>query len=346
MLLPAEAGEGAYDKRILEVSKLQHLNDFKSSLCLLYMDVGHLIEAQQFTPALLFSLFREADAIRVSPESYANDCAGKILATLFYEPSTRTRLSFESAMLRLGGKIIGTDNAREFSSAVKGESIEDTIRVIAHYANAIVLRHHEEGSALRASLVSTVPVINAGDGKGQHPTQALLDVYTMYRECGRLTNLKIAIVGDLIAGRTTHSLAYLLGKFENNELIFVSQPHLKMKSEILEYLQRHGVKYREESDIRDILSEIDVIYMTRIQKERLSYEEYIKARGMFVITPETLALLKPSTRILHPLPHVEEIMLPHEIEQNDSKVAYFRQTENGLFIRMALLRRLLTRTRV
>ena len=310
------------------------------------MVVVHLIEAQQFTPAILFSLFREADAIRISPDSYVSDCTGKILATLFYEPSTRTRLSFESAMLRLGGKVVGTDNAREFSSAVKGESIEDTIRVIAHYADAIVLRHHEEGSAKRASLVSKVPLINAGDGKGQHPTQALLDVYTMYRECGRLTNLKIVIVGDLAAGRTTHSLAYLLGKFENNEIIFVSQQHLRMKTEILEYLQRHGVKYREEENLQAVLPEADVVYMTRIQRERLSSEEYIQAKGMFVITPETLALLKPSARILHPLPHVEEIALPIEVEQHDSRVAYFKQSENGLYIRMALLRRLLTRAHV
>lgn len=310
------------------------------------MVVGHLIEAQQFTPALLFSLFREADAIRMSPASYAQDCSGKILATLFYEPSTRTRLSFESAMLRLGGKIIGTDNAREFSSAIKGESIEDSIRVIASYADAIVLRHHEEGSAKRASLVSNVPIINAGDGKGQHPTQALLDVYTMYRECKRLTNLKIAIVGDLTAGRTTHSLAYLLGKFENNELIFVSQPHLRMKPEILEYLQRHEVKYREEDDLQKVLPEVDVVYMTRVQRERLTEDEYIKAKGAFIITSKTLAMLKPSARILHPLPHVEEITLPTELELSDLRVAYFRQSENGLFVRMALLRRLLTRAHV
>lgn len=249
-------------------------------------------------------------------------------------------------MLRLGGKVIGADNASEFSSAAKGESVEDTVRVIADYADVIVLRHHEEGSARRASLVSPVPVINAGDGKGQHPTQALLDVYTMYRECGRLTNLKIAIVGDLAAGRTTHSLAYLLGKFENNELIFVSPPHLRMKPEILEYLRRHGVSYREESSLQEILSGFDVIYMTRIQRERLAPEEYVAARGLFVITPEILAALKPSARVLHPLPHVEEIALSPNVEAKDARVAYFRQSENGLFVRMALLRRLLTRAQV
>ena len=208
-----------------------------------------------------------------------------------------------------------------------------------------MLRHHEEGNAKRASAVSSVPIINAGDGKGQHPTQALLDVYTMYRECGKLTGLKIAIVGDLNAGRTAHSLAYLLGKFENNELIFVAPPHLRMKK-ILEYLQRHGVMYREENDMQAILPEVDVVYMTRIQRERLSPEEYVAARGLFVITHETLARLKQSARILHPLPHVEEIALPFATESEDKRIAYFRQSENGLFIRMALLRRLLTRTQV
>ncbi len=310
------------------------------------MNVGHLIEAQQFTPVLLFSLFREADAIRLSPDSYRTDCAGKILATLFYEPSTRTRLSFESAMLRLGGSVIGTDNAREFSSAAKGESIEDAIRVISYYADIIVLRYHEEGGAQRASLVSHIPIINAGDGKGQHPTQALLDVYTIYRELGRLTNLRIAIVGDLAAGRTAHSLAYLFGKFDNNELIFVSQPHLKMKPEILEYLRRHGVVYQEVGNLHEILPHIDVVYMTRTQRERITEEEYLRARGTFVINAATLPLLKPHARILHPLPHIEEISLPPGVEEKDPRVAYFRQSENGLYIRMALLRRLLTRATI
>lgn len=183
--------------------------------------LNYLIESQQFDKELLFTLFKRADELR---ESKANDSLkGKVLATLFYEPSTRTRLSFESAMLRLGGEVISTENAKEFSSAIKGESLEDTIRVISSYANCIVMRHYEEGSAKKAISVSKVPFINAGDGKGQHPTQALLDLYTIYRELGKIDGLTIAMVGDLMNGRTVHSLSYLLGKFSNIKIIFVSQ---------------------------------------------------------------------------------------------------------------------------
>ncbi len=184
------------------------------------MVIKHILESQQFTPEILFSLFKRADELR---KKGCDDCLkGKILATLFYEPSTRTRLSFESAMLRLGGGIISTENAKEFSSAVKGESLADTIRIVAAYSDGIVIRHYETGAALEASKVSSVPIINAGDGKGQHPTQALLDVYTIFREFGRLNNLKIAMVGDLASGRTARSLCYLLAKFSGNKIIFVS----------------------------------------------------------------------------------------------------------------------------
>jgi len=193
----------------------------------------HVIESQQFSPEILFRLFNRADELRDYCEKCLQD---KIMASLFYEPSTRTRFSFESAMLRLGGKVIGTENAKEFSSAVKGESLEDSIRVLSNYCDCIVIRHSEEGSAKKASEVSKVPVINAGDGKGQHPTQALLDVYTIYREFERLDNLKIAMVGDLSSGRTVRSLCYLLGKFKGIEIIFVSPGHLKMKEDIKEYL--------------------------------------------------------------------------------------------------------------
>lgn len=305
------------------------------------MKLRHVIEAQQFTPELLFSLFREADAIRMQPRAYGDDLKGKILATLFYEPSTRTRLSFEAAMLRLGGEVISTENAKEFSSAVKGESMEDTVRVMGCYADAIVIRHYEEGAAKRAAQASPVPIINAGDGKGQHPTQALLDVYTIYCELKRMHDLMIVIAGDLAAGRTTHSLAYLLGKFFDNTLIFVSPPHLRMKQEIFEYLQRHNVLFRETHDLASVLPEADIVYMTRIQRERLALEEYEQAKGALVLDERALSLMKPGARILHPLPHVEEIALPFAVEQSDSRVAYFRQSENGLYIRMALLRWLL-----
>ena len=298
------------------------------------MRLNHLIESQQLTIDILFSLFESADKLR---ETSSEKLKGKILATLFYEPSTRTRLSFESAMLKLGGQVIGTENAKEFSSAIKGESLEDSTRIIADYADCIVMRHFEEGAAARAAEVSSVPIINAGDGKGQHPTQALLDVYTIYREFGRLDNLKIAMVGDLASGRTVRSLCYLLSKFKGNEIIFVSPENLKMKDDIKQYLEKYEVKFREESDLSKVLPEADVIYMTRIQKERISVQDYEKAKGKYVIDTSTLNLIKPEARIMHPLPHVEEIDLPVSVEMTDKRIAYFRQAENGLFIRMALL---------
>ncbi len=305
------------------------------------MELRHLYEAQQLTPSVLFYLFNLADDIRQNQKKYVEKLKGKILATLFYEPSTRTRLSFESAMLKLGGSVLSTENAKEFSSAIKGESIEDTARIVSAYADCMVIRHYEEGSARLASEVSNIPVINAGDGKGQHPTQALLDVYTIYREFGRLENLKIALVGDLSSGRTAHSLCYLLGKFKNIEITFVSPENLKMKSEIKKYLSRHKVKFKEEKDLSKVLPEIDIIYMTRIQKERISAEDYERARGRYVIDEKNLPLLKQSARIMHPLPNVEEIKLSLGVEQSDRRVAYFRQAENGLWIRMALLLKLL-----
>ena len=305
------------------------------------MNLKHLIEAQQLSPDVIFYLFNEAEKIRKDPELYSHVCAGKVLATVFYEPSTRTRLSFESAILKLGGQVLSTENAKEFSSAVKGESIEDTARIIGSYADALVIRHHEEGSLKRASKVSPIPVINAGDGKGQHPTQALLDVYTIYREIGRLENFKIAMVGDLASGRTVRSLCYLLGKFKNIEVIFVSPDNLKIGSDIKEYLKRHSISFTEEQDLAKVLPQADIIYMTRIQKERISPEDYEKAKGKFIINSENLNLVRPEARIMHPLPHVEEIGLDIETEKNDPRVAYFRESQNGLFIRMALLKMLI-----
>lgn len=294
----------------------------------------HIIESQQFSKEILFNLFKRADQLRENPEKKLND---KIMASLFYEPSTRTRLSFESAMLKLGGKVIGTENAKEFSSAIKGESIEDSIRVISKYCDVIVIRHPIEGASKKASLVSEKPIINAGDGKGQHPTQALLDVYTIYREFKRLDNLKIAIVGDLANGRTARSLCYLLAKFNNNEIIFVSPENLQIGDDIKNYLKKKKINFKEDFDLNKILLEIDVIYMTRIQKERISSLDYEKAKGKYIINKNNLELIKKSSRILHPLPHVEEIDIPLEIEKNDERIAYFRQAENGLYIRMALL---------
>jgi len=294
----------------------------------------HIIESQQFTLEILLKLFKRADELR---NTSSDSLKGKVLTTLFYEPSTRTRLSFEAAMLKLGGQVMGTENAKEFSSIAKGESLEDSIRVIAGYSDAIVMRHSETGSAEKAALVSSAPIINGGDGKGQHPTQALLDIYTLYRELGRIENIKIAMVGDLASGRTVRSLCYLLGKFPGIEITFVSPENLKISYDIKEYLNKHQVPFREETDLGKILPEIDAVYMTRIQKERISQEDYQNAKGKYVINETNLQLIKPDAIVMHPLPHIEEINLPIELEKNDKRIAYFRQAENGLYIRMALL---------
>lgn len=299
------------------------------------MVLKHFVESQQLDKETIFEIFNTADKFKNGETT--DILKGKVLATLFYEPSTRTRLSFEAAMLKLGGSVISTENAKEFSSAVKGETIEDSVRVVSSYADAIVMRHYEEGSAKIASSISNVPVINAGDGKGQHPTQALLDLYTIYKELGRLDKLKIAIVGDLASGRTARSLCYLLGKFESNEIIFLSPEHLKMKEDIKEYLTKHCIKFTEENNLDQVLPLVDIVYMTRVQKERITLDEYENARGKYVINQNNFGLLKPGARILHPLPKIDEITLPIEVEENDKRVAYFRQAQNGLYIRMALL---------
>lgn len=303
------------------------------------MTLTHVIESQQFDRGLLFSLFEHAEALRSG--GGMGLLQGEILATLFYEPSTRTRLSFEAAMHRLGGMVISTENARDFSSAIKGESIEDTVRVVGAYADAIVIRHHEEGTAKRAALVSPVPIINAGDGAGQHPTQALLDVYTIWRERGTVEGLTIAFVGDLKYGRTVRSLCYLLGKFKGVQVVFIAPPELAINEDIKDYLRRHGVAFEEQTDLNECLPRVDAVYMTRIQKERMPEEEYAAAKNLYRITPDNLALMRPDARLLHPLPHVDEIALPVEVEQTDKRVAYFRQAENGLYVRMALLARVM-----
>lgn len=299
----------------------------------------YLIESQQFSKELLFSLFERADELRESKTT--DSLKGKVLATLFYEPSTRTRLSFETAMLKLGGGVVSTENAKEFSSAIKGESLEDTIRVVSSYADCIVMRHYEDGSAKKASTVATVPFINAGDGKGQHPTQALLDLYTIYRELGKVDGITIAMVGDLANGRTVHSLSYLLGKFQNIKIIFVSPENLKIKEEIKEYLTRHNIRYEDNSNLSEVIPVADIIYMTRIQKERMSVSDYEIAKGKYTINSLNLGQVKSTSRIMHPLPHVEELDIPIEVENKDKRIAYFRQAENGVFARMALLEHLI-----
>src|SRR5439155_7111089 len=230
------------------------------------MRLHHVIEAQQFDAPTLAELFEDTQQMeKVAEGGGAFNYQNRIMATLFYEPSTRTRFSFETAMHRLGGRVISTENAAEFSSVAKGETIEDTIRIINGYSDVIVMRHYEVGAARRAAAVSKVPVINAGDGVGQHPTQALLDLYTVRKEIGRIDGLRIAMVGDLAQGRTVRSLAYLLSKFRDIRMYFVAPPLLKMKEDILDYLREHKVWFAEGVSLEEVLPEIDVVYQTRIQ---------------------------------------------------------------------------------
>ena len=295
----------------------------------------HVIESQQFSRPLLDELFVRADEMRADPYRAAGRLQGRIMAALFYEPSTRTRLSFESAMLRLGGRTIGTDNAREFSSVAKGETLEDTIRIVAGYADVIVLRHHEEGAARRAAAVSDVPVINGGDGKGQHPTQALLDLYTIRDELGRLDGVRVAMVGDLANGRTARSLAYLLTKYRDVEVWFVAPEQVAMGRDIKNQLDRHGVPWHETDDLDAVLPNVDVVYQTRIQKERFADEaSYLAVKGVYVLDARSLARMRRDAIVMHPLPRLDEIA--QEVD-GDPRAAYFRQARNGVQVRMALL---------
>ncbi|MFW6272288.1 MAG: aspartate carbamoyltransferase, partial [bacterium] len=280
----------------------------------------HIIKSQDFTKKEMYSLFKKADELR---KKNKESLKGKILATLFYEPSTRTRLSFESAVQRLGGKLISVEDAKDASSAKKGESIEDTIRTIGKYCDCIVMRHFEQGSAEKASMVSEVPIINAGDGKGQHPTQALLDMYTIYKELKRLENLNIAIVGDLANGRTVNSLCYILSNFKNNKITLISPKNLELKKDVKDFLNKNKIKFSESNNLNKILPSMDVIYMTRIQKEKISKKDYGKAKGKYIINMKNFNLINKNSILMHPLVKQEEIDLPIEIEQKDKRVAYF-----------------------
>lgn len=295
----------------------------------------HVVESQQFSRELLEQVFGRAEAMRSEPHRAAGRLQGRVMAALFYEPSTRTRLSFESAMLRLGGTTMGTDNAREFSSAAKGETLEDTIRIVSGYSDVIVLRHHEDGAARRAAAVSDVPVINAGDGKGQHPTQALLDLFTIRDELGAIDGVRVAMVGDLANGRTVRSLAYLLSKYRDVSLTFVAPPEVAMGQDIKQHLVERGITFREESDLDRVLPQVDVVYQTRIQKERFADEgAYLRVKGVYTIGEREMALLAPTAILMHPLPRVDEIAPGVD---SDPRAAYFRQARNGVHIRMALL---------
>ncbi len=296
----------------------------------------HVIESQQFTVPLLMELFdRSRGMERVVARGGSLDYQNRIMATLFYAPSTRTRFSFEAAMHRLGGRVLATEHAHAFSSEVEGEQVEDSIRIIGGYCDVIVIRHHQEGGARRAAEVSPVPVINAGDGNGgQHPTQALLDLYTIYRE-RPLDGLSVAIIGELDKGRTARSLAYLLAKFERVKIFFVSPPELQMRPDILAYLDEHGVRYELELEIEKVIGEVDVVYQTRIRPERMAD---VRGWKRYAIDSGLLRRMKQEALILHPLPRTVE--LDRSVDE-DPRALYFRQARNGLYVRMALLTMLL-----
>lgn len=299
--------------------------------------LNHIIESQQFDSQLLTHLFNLADAMKEDRTNY--QLTGKILATLFYEPSTRTRLSFESAMLQLGGTLISTESAKEFSSFSKGESLEDTVKVISGYADIIALRHFEIGAAKRAASASDIPIINAGDGAGQHPTQALLDLYTIRNHFSDINKLTVCMVGDLRYGRTVRSLCYLLGRFYKPRILFVAPNICRMEEDIRQFLTKNGVQW-EEMEFKDAVQEADCIYMTRVQKERfLHMKNYEKAVDQFRIDPSTLPLIKQDAIVLHPLPRETEIS--PEVD-NDPRMTYFEQAQNGVWIRMALMHMLLS----
>ena len=306
------------------------------------MQLKHVISADQFLDrAILKQLFSLAGEMETydTKGKYRTALAGKILATVFYEPSTRTRFSFEAGMMKLGGEVLTTESAAQFSSAIKGESIEDSIRIIGGYADAIVLRHPQTGAAKIAASVSPVPVINAGDGSGEHPTQALLDLYTIQKEKTSLDGLHIAMVGDLLYGRTVHSLLKFLPLYKNITLYLVAPDKLQLPKIYLDDLKKNKIKFQQLSDFKSILPKLDVLYMTRVQKERFADpKEYEKVKNLYVIDEKNIKRMKKIAMIMHPLPRVTE--LSPKID-NDPRAWYFRQAQNGLYVRMALLYTLL-----
>ena len=292
-----------------------------------------------FSVEELDKLFALADDIEKDPAKYAHKCDGKILATCFYEPSTRTRLSFETAMTRLGGRVIGFSDAAS-SSASKGESVSDTIRIISCYADICAMRHPKEGAPMVAAEKSLIPVINAGDGGHQHPTQTLTDLQTIRSLHGDLNNFTIGLCGDLKFGRTVHSLVRALARYEGVKFIFISPEELKMPSYIKEeVLEANGIPYREVERLEDVMSDLDVLYMTRVQKERFFNEEdYVRMKDFYILDKQKMELAKKDMYVLHPLPRVNEIST--EVDA-DPRAAYFKQAQYGVYVRMALILTLL-----
>ena len=299
----------------------------------------HLMSPLDFSVEELDKLLNLANDIEANPKKYAHACDGKKIATLFYEPSTRTRLSFEAAMLNLGGSVLGFSSA-DSSSAAKGESVSDTIRVISCYADICAMRHPKEGAPLVASMKSSIPVINAGDGGHQHPTQTLTDLLTIRSLKGRLGNFTIGLCGDLKFGRTVHSLIQALIRYPNIKFVLISPEELRIPDNIREdVLRKNNQEFVEVASLEDALPELDLLYMTRVQKERFFNEEdYVRMKDFCILDSEKLKLAKPDMMILHPLPRVNEISV--EVDE-DPRAAYFRQAQYGVYVRMALILTLL-----
>ena len=299
----------------------------------------HLMSPLDFSVEELDHLLDLAHDIELHPEKYAHACEGKKLATIFYEPSTRTRLSFEAAMLNLGGNVLGFSSAAS-SSASKGESVSDTIRMISCFADICAMRHPKEGAPMVASAVSSIPVINAGDGGHQHPSQTLTDLLTIRSLKGRLDHFTIGLCGDLKFGRTVHSLVRALARYEGVKFIFISPEELKMPSYIKEeVLEANGIPYREVERLEDVMSDLDVLYMTRVQKERFFNEEdYVRLKDFYILNNQKMELAKDDMIVMHPLPRVNEIAV--EVDK-DPRAAYFRQVQYGVYVRMALILTLL-----
>ena len=299
----------------------------------------HLMTPLDLSVEELDKLLDLGNDIEKHPEKYAHACAGKKLATLFYEPSTRTRLSFEAAMMNLGGNVLGFSSAAS-SSAAKGESVSDTIRMISCYADICAMRHPKEGAPMVATRVSSIPVINAGDGGHQHPTQTLTDLLTIRSLKGRLDNLVIGLCGDLKFGRTVHSLIKALARYEGISFVLISPEELKIPGYIREdVLDAQNIPYKEVEHIEDVMPELDILYMTRVQRERFFNEEdYIRLKDFYVFDKKKMTLAKDDMLVLHPLPRVNEISV--EVD-NDPRAAYFRQVQYGVYVRMALILTLL-----
>lgn len=298
----------------------------------------HLMSPLDFTTQELDKLFDLANDIERNPKKYAHACDDKILATCFYEPSTRTRLSFESAMIRLGGRVIGFSDAA-CSSAAKGESVSDTIRVISCYADICAMRHPKEGAPMVAAEKSLIPVINAGDGGHQHPTQTLTDLLTIRSLKGRLGDFTVGLCGDLKFGRTVHSLIHALVRYENVRFLFISPEELRVPDYITDMLKSRNIPYNEVIRLEDVIAELDLLYMTRVQKERFFNEEdYIRLKDFYILDAAKLALAGDDLLVLHPLPRVNEISV--EVD-SDPRAAYFKQAQYGVYVRMALILTLL-----